>query len=36
MRALRDLGVDGICTNDPRLFAELARSPGPSGSAVPL
>jgi glycerophosphoryl diester phosphodiesterase len=23
MRALRDLGVDGICTNDPRLFAEL-------------
>jgi glycerophosphoryl diester phosphodiesterase len=23
MRALRALGVDGICTNDPRLFAEL-------------
>jgi glycerophosphoryl diester phosphodiesterase len=23
MRRLRDLGVDGICTNDPRLFAEL-------------
>lgn len=23
MRALRDLGVHGICTNDPRLFAEL-------------
>lgn len=23
MRALRELGVDGICTNDPRLFAEL-------------
>jgi glycerophosphoryl diester phosphodiesterase len=23
MRALRDLGVDGICTNDPRLLAEL-------------
>ena len=23
MRALRGLGVDGICTNDPRLFAEL-------------
>ena len=23
MRALADLGVDGICTNDPRLFAEL-------------
>lgn len=23
MRALRDLGVDGIVTNDPRLFAEL-------------
>ena len=25
MRRLRDLGVDGICTNDPRLFAELDR-----------
>jgi glycerophosphoryl diester phosphodiesterase len=23
MRRLADLGVDGICTNDPRLFAEL-------------
>jgi glycerophosphoryl diester phosphodiesterase len=23
MRALRALGVDGICTNDPRVFAEL-------------
>ncbi|HYX78521.1 MAG TPA: glycerophosphodiester phosphodiesterase [Solirubrobacterales bacterium] len=23
MRALADLGVDGICTNDPRLFTEL-------------
>jgi glycerophosphoryl diester phosphodiesterase len=23
MRALADLGVNGICTNDPRLFAEL-------------
>jgi glycerophosphoryl diester phosphodiesterase len=23
MRKLRDLGVHGICTNDPRLFAEL-------------
>ena len=23
MRRLGDLGVDGICTNDPRLFAEL-------------
>jgi glycerophosphoryl diester phosphodiesterase len=23
MRALAALGVDGICTNDPRLFAEL-------------
>jgi glycerophosphoryl diester phosphodiesterase len=23
MRALRDLGIDGICTNDPRLLAEL-------------
>jgi glycerophosphoryl diester phosphodiesterase len=23
MRTLRALGVDGICTNDPRLFAEL-------------
>ena len=27
MRALRELGVDGICTNDPRLFAELERVP---------
>jgi glycerophosphoryl diester phosphodiesterase len=26
MRALRALGVDGICSNDPRLFAQL--SPG--------
>jgi glycerophosphoryl diester phosphodiesterase len=25
MRRLRDLGVDGICTNDPRLFAELGQ-----------
>jgi glycerophosphoryl diester phosphodiesterase len=25
MRRLADLGVDGICTNDPRLFAELDR-----------
>jgi glycerophosphoryl diester phosphodiesterase len=25
MRRLRDLGIDGICTNDPRLFAELDR-----------
>jgi glycerophosphoryl diester phosphodiesterase len=25
MQRLRDLGVDGICTNDPRLFAELGR-----------
>ncbi len=25
MRRLGDLGVDGICTNDPRLFAELDR-----------
>jgi glycerophosphoryl diester phosphodiesterase len=24
MRALRELGVDGICSNDPRLFADLA------------
>ena len=24
MRALRALGVDGICSNDPRLFADLA------------
>jgi glycerophosphoryl diester phosphodiesterase len=23
MRALRKLGVNGICTNDPRLFADL-------------
>jgi glycerophosphoryl diester phosphodiesterase len=23
IRALKQLGVDGICTNDPRLFAEL-------------
>jgi glycerophosphoryl diester phosphodiesterase len=23
MRRIRDMGVDGICTNDPRLFAEL-------------
>jgi glycerophosphoryl diester phosphodiesterase len=34
MRALRDLGVDGICTNDPRLFAELEATPGPSGRAA--
>jgi glycerophosphoryl diester phosphodiesterase len=27
MRRLEDLGVDGICSNDPRLFAEL-RAPG--------
>src|SRR4051812_2059474 len=26
MRRLADLGVDGICSNDPRLFAELAAS----------
>ena len=24
MQRLVDLGVDGICSNDPRLFAELA------------
>ena len=23
-QALRELGVDGICSNDPRLFADLA------------
>jgi len=23
MRRLAELGVDGICSNDPRLFAEL-------------
>jgi glycerophosphoryl diester phosphodiesterase len=28
MRRLRDLGVDGICTNDPRLFDRLARIDG--------
>ncbi|HVD86460.1 MAG TPA: glycerophosphodiester phosphodiesterase [Solirubrobacterales bacterium] len=26
MRRLIDIGVDGICTNDPRLFAQLARA----------
>lgn len=26
MRALAELGVDGICTNDPRLFKRLERS----------
>ena len=30
MLALRDLGVDGICTNDPRLFDELERASGPA------
>ena len=25
MKALLDLGVDGICSNDPRLFAQVAR-----------
>ena len=25
MKRLAALGVDGICTNDPRLFAELDR-----------
>jgi glycerophosphoryl diester phosphodiesterase len=29
MRVLRDLGVDGICTNDPRLFAELEAAVAP-------
>jgi glycerophosphoryl diester phosphodiesterase len=28
MRALAGLGVDGICSNDPRLFAELDRLTG--------
>lgn len=28
IRALRRLGVDGICTNDPRFFAELDRALG--------
>ena len=32
MRALVDLGVDGICSNDPRLFAEISRS-GPRSPA---
>ena len=32
MRALARLGVDGICTNDPRLFARLDGRP-PSASA---
>jgi glycerophosphoryl diester phosphodiesterase len=29
MRELLDLGVNGICTNDPRLFAEVERVPEP-------
>jgi len=35
MRVLCDFGVDGICTNDPRLFAELdAAGRGPAAAAV--
>ena len=26
MRALSRLGVDGICTNDPRLFVQLGEA----------
>ncbi len=29
MRVLREIGVDGICTNDPRLFAELEGKSAP-------
>jgi glycerophosphoryl diester phosphodiesterase len=29
MRRLIEIGVDGICTNDPRLFAELAERSAP-------
>jgi glycerophosphoryl diester phosphodiesterase len=32
MRRLADLGVDGICTNDPRLFSELAQSSARPGT----
>lgn len=32
MRELAELGVDGICTNDPRLFAELGLAAQVSGS----
>ena len=26
MRALQEMGVDGVCTNDPRLFSQLSTS----------
>jgi glycerophosphoryl diester phosphodiesterase len=29
IRELADMGVDGICSNDPRLFAVAARAPAP-------
>jgi glycerophosphoryl diester phosphodiesterase len=32
MRELAVLGVDGICTNDPRLFAEVRLAAQASGS----
>ena len=32
MRELAELGVDGICTNDPRLFAEVGLAGQASGS----
>ena len=32
IRELAELGVDGICTNDPRLFAELGLAAQASGS----
>jgi glycerophosphoryl diester phosphodiesterase len=35
MRVLRELGVDGICTNDPGLFAELESAPAPSEPLSP-
>ena len=30
MRRLAELGVDGICSNDPRLFAEIGALPDPN------
>jgi glycerophosphoryl diester phosphodiesterase len=33
MEELLALGADGLCTNDPRLFAELDRGPNPASPA---
>jgi septal ring-binding cell division protein DamX len=35
MRELIDMGVNGICTNDPRLFAEVEAPAAPKKEAEP-